>query len=57
MILSGRGIYEEADKEVREELLVESRKILPLSLERKHFIDALLEVVPQAKKRTKKDAP
>jgi hypothetical protein len=57
MILRRRGIYEEAEKEVREELLRESRKILPLSLERKHFFDALLEVVPQAKKRTKKRRP
>ena len=52
-----RGIYEEAEKEVREELLRESRKILPLSLERKYFFDALLEVVPQAKKSTKKRRP
>lgn len=57
MILSGRGIYEKADKEVREELLRESRKIHPLDWARRQFIDALLEVVPQAKKRTKKRRP
>jgi len=57
MILRRRGIYEEAEKEVREELLRESRKIHPLNFERRQFIDALLEVVPQAKKRTKKRRP
>ena len=52
-----RGIYEEAEKEVREELLRESRKIHPLNFERRQFIDALLAVVPQAKKSTKKRRP
>lgn len=44
-------------EELREELLREVGNIHPLNWERRQFINALLEVVPQAKKGTKKDAP